>query len=837
MAKDPRIDTGSRARHMPAEAPIKLRFDKFASFVSEYSSKLSLGGVFLKTDQLRPAGSEVSFDFRLVDGFRLFHGQGEVVWVRTTDNGPDRPKGVGVRFAALDDKGRELVLKILEEQVKAGGAPFEVDRVPADATVDWRPAPEPAAPAPAAPATTPQATAPQATGFALMSSIDFAEEPTLISARRKGGAEVGFDAPWGERLPEVPTDLLEEGAEAPVNVPPVSSPDFARPEAAPRRSDTTSGLFSAAFPDQLSKTSSPAHLGFMLDDAPEDGVESARSVGPWDATQPVPTPDFAATAKTAAWAFDPTADDSRLPSTEDPLVDLEEPFPLELEDLSEEPTMVGARRSALAVDEDEEAFAFDPPADDGDLELQLPEPIAEAAAAFKTGAIPAPIPTASRKTSPWEVADEPPPWKTAAIPLPAPAAPLMGSASSEEENANSRDVAPFEPEPFEPAAFEPEAFDSATPESFTFEPVTFEPAPFEPAPFEPEPFEPVPFEPTKLETPPTPAITWNPPPAVSPAAMAQAAMPVTGDAYPPLAATGVDSTSRANTPAFDRPSVAPAQYGAAAAWSFANDQPTAVESQAPHAGLFGQDEPWIPEDEPPSPTLRQRLTAKPALGLLAGLAILAGAAYFLAPTYLNPDTPAAPISARPEPPAVREPAVPVVRTTHPAASRAETPEPEVVKVDAPPAPDSDLDVEPATAGPPPIGLPPTERAPEPPIAEPATSTPPSSDVTGSAQYITAVSTAASGDQTELTISLDGDLASSQVSHDPMAWTNDREKIVLRGLVGNRVRSPASLRAAHVRSVRLGEHPGEIWVVIDKKVGSRVVATSVRAGSVVVTLGR
>ena len=57
-----------------AESRVILRFERFASFVEEYSSNISLGGVFIKTHRPRPVGSEIHFELKLADGFRLLHG-------------------------------------------------------------------------------------------------------------------------------------------------------------------------------------------------------------------------------------------------------------------------------------------------------------------------------------------------------------------------------------------------------------------------------------------------------------------------------------------------------------------------------------------------------------------------------------------------------------------------------------------------------------------------------------------------------------------------------------------------------------------------------------------
>lgn len=162
--------SSDRARGAP-EAPIEICFHSFSAFLDSYASKISLGGLFLESPSPRPAGSRVDFEIRLDDGYRLVRGSGKVEWVLPRGLGPDRPAGMGLRFEALDESSRELILKILEEHVKIGGQPFDVDEVPADAVVS-----------------------------AASSEPEAAADPE----------EIGFDAPWGAELPAVPDPALEE---------------------------------------------------------------------------------------------------------------------------------------------------------------------------------------------------------------------------------------------------------------------------------------------------------------------------------------------------------------------------------------------------------------------------------------------------------------------------------------------------------------------------------------------------------------------------------------------------------------------------------------------------
>jgi len=184
--------SGGERRPPSAASRFRLRFEKFASFVEAYGSHISLGGIFLETDDPRPVGSQVAFEVELSDGYRLLEGSGEVIWIRRRPRGPEAPAGMALRFQTLDEQGRELVLKMLEEQVKGGGEPFEPDRIPGDAETGMRKAAD--------------------------------SEPAQ--------AAIEFDAPWGDRLPEMPAEMLEEDADD-------DEPTIARPPARAGASDAT----------------------------------------------------------------------------------------------------------------------------------------------------------------------------------------------------------------------------------------------------------------------------------------------------------------------------------------------------------------------------------------------------------------------------------------------------------------------------------------------------------------------------------------------------------------------------------------------------------------------
>lgn len=317
---------------MAADSHVTLTFEKFSSFVEEYRPKISLGGMFLATEDLKPVGTTVACDFKLTDGFRLCQALGEVVWIRRTPSA-EQPAGMGLRFQAIDDKGRELVLKILEEQVKTGGEPFEVENTPADvesapAPTNFSPDPSDTMSRPAWPISSPDDD-PASTHSR---SAVAAEAPVAGSTESLG------EAPWGESPPDLPAEVLGEEDALGASLPSPEADSFSLDDN-PFEVNTESPSFETG-PSFGSDTAS--ELSF--DPAPDAGADLVAE--PLD---PAPTPvlDFG--------------------GTDDDLSVSPEPEPLSLESPSLEPP--------AAID-----FGFSPESS-GDLSLEsdaLPEFGAEA---------------------------------------------------------------------------------------------------------------------------------------------------------------------------------------------------------------------------------------------------------------------------------------------------------------------------------------------------------------------------------------------------------------------------------------------------------------------------
>ncbi len=101
---------------------IQYRFDTLDDFLAEYSTNISMGGMFIRTEQPREVGSLIYLQFYLRDGAKLIEGLGRVVRVAEPDpEDPDAEHGMGVEFVNFDDESMRLVEHIVE------GKPTDAD--------------------------------------------------------------------------------------------------------------------------------------------------------------------------------------------------------------------------------------------------------------------------------------------------------------------------------------------------------------------------------------------------------------------------------------------------------------------------------------------------------------------------------------------------------------------------------------------------------------------------------------------------------------------------------------------------------------------------------------
>lgn len=284
---DPSSKADLERRRVPLERKISLKFKEFRGFITEYSSNLSMGGMFIRTNSPKPVGTIFDFELSLTDDFKLVQGIGEVIWVREADDGPERPSGMGVRFLDLSRDSRRLIQRIVEEQVAHGGTPFELEP-PGFPPPPLRP--------PLSGAPSPRSTGQSAVFHATAAPVSAAPPPPRPAARPaaptpKAAAGAGPPAP-----PPLPRPAQQPAPPArpaprpspvaPAPPPPgaelfseLAPPELPAPEVVPDRTDL--------LPDLGEAWGGEALEGFSLEDADETAESSGVVVEPLVESSPL----------------------------------------------------------------------------------------------------------------------------------------------------------------------------------------------------------------------------------------------------------------------------------------------------------------------------------------------------------------------------------------------------------------------------------------------------------------------------------------------------------------------------------------------------------------------
>lgn len=119
-SEDGKIDAERRRfPRAPLSLLIQYRFDTLDDFLAEYSTDISLGGMFIRTTEPREEGSLVYLQFYLRDGAKLIEGLGRVVRSISPQAATEKTvPGMGIEFVNFDEPSLELIRQIVERNLQ-----------------------------------------------------------------------------------------------------------------------------------------------------------------------------------------------------------------------------------------------------------------------------------------------------------------------------------------------------------------------------------------------------------------------------------------------------------------------------------------------------------------------------------------------------------------------------------------------------------------------------------------------------------------------------------------------------------------------------------------------
>jgi type IV pilus assembly protein PilZ len=116
-----RPDPG-RDQRRDARVPLKARVDfeltSEDTFLFEYTSNVSRGGIFLSTRNPLPVGAVLTVKFALPEaGSRLIAVRGRVIWINEyKPGGRNLNPGMGIEFIDLSEENKEAISRLVRRK-------------------------------------------------------------------------------------------------------------------------------------------------------------------------------------------------------------------------------------------------------------------------------------------------------------------------------------------------------------------------------------------------------------------------------------------------------------------------------------------------------------------------------------------------------------------------------------------------------------------------------------------------------------------------------------------------------------------------------------------------
>lgn len=105
---DKNQEDDERRRHRRVPVRVVIDYETADQFFTDYALNLSLGGIYIRTDEMLPVGTRLRIHFSVPEHDGFIDGWGKVVRVQPAE-GPDGPAGLGIALERLDEEAGAIV--------------------------------------------------------------------------------------------------------------------------------------------------------------------------------------------------------------------------------------------------------------------------------------------------------------------------------------------------------------------------------------------------------------------------------------------------------------------------------------------------------------------------------------------------------------------------------------------------------------------------------------------------------------------------------------------------------------------------------------------------------
>ena len=110
--------TARRAERLPLK--VRVTYEHLDDFLDDYSANVSLGGMFVRSDDPLPVGARFRLRFDIPGRERPVQTTGEVRWIVEPGDAAGLAPGMGIRFEPLSQADQKDVARWLRDAGASG---------------------------------------------------------------------------------------------------------------------------------------------------------------------------------------------------------------------------------------------------------------------------------------------------------------------------------------------------------------------------------------------------------------------------------------------------------------------------------------------------------------------------------------------------------------------------------------------------------------------------------------------------------------------------------------------------------------------------------------------
>ena len=109
-----------RRKHPRVMLRALVDYESTDTYLYDYSTDLSEGGIFIETEKSLPEGTALTLRFTLPNVDRVFEVKASVAWMNR-GRSKQLPPGMGVRFESMDEADRKAITDYISSVSKKTG--------------------------------------------------------------------------------------------------------------------------------------------------------------------------------------------------------------------------------------------------------------------------------------------------------------------------------------------------------------------------------------------------------------------------------------------------------------------------------------------------------------------------------------------------------------------------------------------------------------------------------------------------------------------------------------------------------------------------------------------